>query len=126
MLLQLISFIGRAVSNGAAYAFAPHRRKVTAGILGVTAVIALALWVACIRSDAAQARLEATAATQRSAVLEAARHADEAALGTTAVIKGTAVSQEVKNRVKTEEALANNPAWTAQSVPADVLSSLRH
>lgn len=125
MLFELLTSAGRGLAKGAAYLFAPRRWKVAVAAITVAAALALVLWISHIRSEAAQARLEATTAKEQSAVLEGVRHADEAALATTAVIKGTAASQEVKNRVKTEEALAKNPAWASEPVPADVLGSLR-
>lgn len=125
MSLSFIPTIGRGLANGASYLFAPRRWKATVAAITVAAILALVLWIGHIRSNAAQARLDAATAEQHSAVLEGARRADGAALGTTAAIKGTAVSQEVKNRVKTEEALAKNPGWATEPVPADVLGSLR-
>ena len=105
--------------------FSPLRRKWTAAVLVALLIGTLFLSVQWYRHAAQEARVEADVANAGVDTLEAARASDDASAASVQASRTAITQTESEARVKTEEALAANPDWAGQPVPADVLGSLR-
>lgn len=101
------------------------RRPWVQVVLAALAIAAMILWISHLRQNAQEAALRAREAEVASVVLEDARRADGAALGTAAASRADIHQTEELSRAETEDALERNRAWADEPVPADVLGSLR-
>lgn len=101
-----------------------HRKWVLAAIT-VAFLVAAVLVIRHYRSEAVEARVDATIAERGVETLDQARRTDNRVQADLAKTKAVIQTREEEHRVATEDALQRNADWANQPVPDDVLGSLR-
>lgn len=125
IVLGLLDFVWQGIRAGSKWL--AHRGRWKLAAVAITAIL-VAILIHQVRAGHKRetALREDLAASQGEVqLLRDAREADSRALAERDAVRTDITEKENKGRAKTEAALAANPNWANQPVPAAVLDSLR-